>query len=234
MRRRILIVPGQVGLSPCVQEVMSKNTLEPILVRGFKNVLTAIRDHRPGLVLFDVESLEVPLKELFWKMEEMRGTQEVRKIILSAVGVVEEKVFALDMGADDFLLKPISSRELELRILAAMRAGGAFNLAEEMQTLGSMRLYRESMEVSTSEDRSRLTPREFNLLSFMMDHAGQVLSRMDLLENLWFPLEEIQEHRVVDVYVMRLREKIEADPSQPRRLLTRRGEGYCLVDPSKV
>ena len=116
---------------------------------------------------------------------------------------------------------------------ATLRASEKLQIPEDIQSLGCMHLYRESMEVSISERRTRLSPREFNLLAYMMDHAGQVLSRMDLLENLWFPVEELQEHRVVDVYVMRLREKIEEDPSQPRRLLTRRGEGYCLVDPSR-
>lgn len=233
-RRRILIVPDQGGMSASVQEAMSKETFEPILVKGLQNVLGAVRDHRPGLVLFDVLSLGEPLKDLLWKMEELRSTQTIRKIILSATGAVDEKVSALEMGADDFLTKPISSRELGVRILAAMRASDSLDYQEDMQSLGSMRLYRESMEVSIGEILTKLSPREFNMLAYMMDHAGQVLSRMDLLENLWFPVEEVQEHRVVDVYVLRLREKIETDPSQPRRLLTRRGEGYCLVDPSQA
>jgi two-component system, OmpR family, response regulator VicR len=234
MRRRILIVPDQDGMSPSVQEAMSKETFDPILVKGLQNVLRAVRDHRPGLVLFEVQSLGVPLKELLWKMEELRSTQAIRKVILAATGAMDDKVCALDMGADDFLTKPISARELELRILAAMRANDSVDDHEDTQSFGSMRLYRESMEVSISESRTKLSPREFNMLAYMMDHAGQVLSRMDLLENLWFPVGEMQEHRVVDVYVLRLREKIEDDPSQPRRLLTRRGEGYCLVDPSRA
>lgn len=234
MRRRILVVPDQGGVSPCVQEVMKKETFEPILAKGLQNVLSAVRDHRPALVVFDITSLGMPLRELLWKMEELRSTQCVRKIILSKTDGMDERVSALDSGADDFLVMPISSRELEARMLATLRANEKLEIQEDIQSLGSMHLYRESMEVSISERRTRLSPREFNLLGYMMDHAGEVLSRMDLLENLWFPVEELQEHRVVDVYVMRLREKIEADPSQPRRLLTRRGEGYCLVDPSRT
>lgn len=234
MRRRILIVPDQGGMSPSVQEAMGKEIFDPILVKGLQNVLRAARDHRPGLVLFDVQSLGTPLKELLWRMEELRSTQAIRKVVLSAKGSIDEKVCALDMGADDFLTKPISGRELELRILATMRANDSLVYHEDMQSFGSMRLYRESMEVSISESRTKLSPREFNMLAYMMDHAGQVLSRTDLLENLWFPVGEVPEHRVVDVYVLRLREKIEDDPSQPQRLLTRRGEGYCLVDPSRA
>jgi DNA-binding response OmpR family regulator len=89
------------------------------------------------------------------------------------------------------------------------------------------------MEVSVEAgaERKKLTKKEFDLLGYLMDNPGRVFSREELLERVWVPWE-IDERRVVDVYICRLREKIEDDPSQPLRLLTRRGQGYILVAPA--
>jgi DNA-binding response OmpR family regulator len=86
------------------------------------------------------------------------------------------------------------------------------------------------MEISLGAERKKLSPKEFNLLAHLMNSPGRVFSREELLESVWIPWE-IEDRRIVDVYIWRLREKIEDDLSQPRRLLTRRGEGYSLVDP---
>jgi two-component system response regulator VicR len=81
------------------------------------------------------------------------------------------------------------------------------------------------------EEPKKLSRTEFNLLAFLMDHHGQVLTREVLVENLWLPGSEIESSRIVDVYVCRLREKIEENPAEPTRLITRRGQGYSLIDP---
>jgi DNA-binding response OmpR family regulator len=86
------------------------------------------------------------------------------------------------------------------------------------------------MEAGVGAERKKLSPTEFNLLCHLMDHPGRVFNREELLENAWVPWE-IDDYRVVDVYIWRLREKIEEDPRRPQRLLTRRGQGYFLVDP---
>jgi DNA-binding response OmpR family regulator len=88
------------------------------------------------------------------------------------------------------------------------------------------------MELRIGDEIKKLTPKEFEVLGYLMDNPGRVFSRESLLEIAWIPWE-IEQRRVVDVYISRIREKIEDDPAQPRRLLTRRGEGYFMVDPLK-
>ena len=157
----------------------------------------------------------------------------MRKIILSSTGGTNEMVAALELGADAFLTKPISARELEARMAAALRAQRTRDAEEGLQTVGTLGLDREAMELSIEGAHIVLTSREFHLLAYLMDHAGEVLDRQELLQNVWHPDGAIEDPRVVDVFVCRLRDKIEADPSNPKILLTRRGEGYSLVNPAK-
>jgi DNA-binding response OmpR family regulator len=158
----------------------------------------------------------------------LRSGRTARKIILSDSAGLDDKVRALDLGADDFLLKPISSRELLVRINAVLRSHIPACPKDNVQTFGELSLYREAMEISVGKERKKLTPKEFDLLRCLMNHPGQVFSREELLERVWIPWE-IEDRRVVDVYIWRLREKIEVDPSNPRWLITRRGQGYSLV-----
>ncbi len=232
MRKRILVAKEVNTLSPSLQETMEKQTFDPMVVVGLAHVLKAVRDHRPALILFEVISWDPSLKNLLWQMNQLRSARSVRKIILSSSGGIDETVAALELGADDFLIKPISARELEARIIAALRAH-RMNDAQDLQIVGPLCLDREAMELSVNGIQAVLTSRECHLLAYMMDHEGEVLSRQDLLENVWHPGGAIEDPRVVDVFVCRLREKIEADPSDPRILLTRRGEGYSLVNPVK-
>jgi DNA-binding response OmpR family regulator len=128
------------------------------------------------------------------------------------------------------MLKPVSPRELLVRLEATLRSQTIVFPEEEVRTLGALSLYREGMEIFLGAERKKLSPKEFNLLALLMTSPGRVFSREELLESVWIHWE-IEGRRIVDVYIRRLREKIEDDLSQPRRLLKRRGEGYSLVDP---
>jgi DNA-binding response OmpR family regulator len=182
------------------------------------------------LVLFEIACWGKAIQDSLSELASFAGFRSIRKIILSEKTGPEDAVSALDSGADDFLLKPISSRELLVRVSAALRAHTIDTAEEHIQTLGTLSLYREAMEVSVGAERKKLSPTEFNLLSYLMDHPGRVFNREELLENAWVPWE-IDDRRVVDVYIWRLREKIEEEPSHSQRLLTRRGQGYFLIDP---
>jgi DNA-binding response OmpR family regulator len=229
MRKRIMVVHSY-EVSSAVSEVLANGDFDPRFVSDISRVVKLLLEQRPNLLLLDIPSWQKPIEELLWELGNLKSTQSIRKVILSAAAKVEDKIAALDLGADDFLVKPISSRELLARLDAVLRAHPTLPVEEDMQSLGTLCLYRDAMEVSVGAERTKLSPTEFNLLVYLMDHPGRVFSREQLLENVWIPWE-IADRRVVDVYVWRLREKIEEDPSQPRRLLTRRREGYSLVDP---
>jgi DNA-binding response OmpR family regulator len=230
MHRRILVVRNSDKMASVIEEALDNSAFDLRVQVGLPGVVASVMEHRPVLVFFEIACWEKAVQNSLSELAAFAGARSIRKIILSGKAGPEDAASALDSGADDFLLKPISSRELLVRINAVLRSY-AMNTAEEhIQTLGTLSLLREAMEVSVGAERKKLSPTEFNLLSYLMDHPGRVFNREELLENAWVPWE-IEDRRVVDVYIWRLREKIEEDPSRPQRLLTRRGEGYFLIDP---
>jgi DNA-binding response OmpR family regulator len=230
MRKRIMIVHNSSTLAPIIGEALNNGTFDLRFVFGLSNVIDAVQKQKPALLLFDISSWQEPMAKLFSELMELKSARSSRKIILSDSAGVDDIVTALDSGADDFMLKPVSPRELLVRLEATLRSQTIVFPEEEVRTLGALSLYREGMEISLGAERKKLSPKEFNLLALLMTSPGRVFSREELLESVWIHWE-IEGRRIVDVYIRRLREKIEDDLYQPRRLLTRRGEGYSLVDP---
>jgi two-component system response regulator VicR len=228
MRKKILVVHVWDRASSIISEALDEAAFELVFLSGFSGVVTSVLEFKPALVLFEIVYLEKELENLLSGLMNLTSGRTTRKIILSDGGGLDDKVKALDLGADDFLLKPISSRELRARINAVLRSQMPSCPEDKVQTVAELSLYREAMEVSIGKERKKLSPKEFELLCCLMDHPGQVFSREELLESVWIPWE-IEDRRVVDVYIWRLREKIEVDPSNPRWLITRRGQGYSLV-----
>jgi two-component system response regulator VicR len=229
-RKRIMVLPGQGSDSSVVREALGNGDFDLKFVSDLSRMSKAVLELKPALLLMEIDSWQKQTKDLLCELGNLKSTQPFRKGILSGAATVDDRVSALELGADDFLVNPISSRELLARLQAVLRARTSVAVEEDIRSLGSLHLYSGLMEVSIGTDRKKLSPTEFHLLSYFMDHPGQVLSRDRLLENVWIPWE-IEDRRVVDVYVLRLREKIEESSSHPTRLITRRGEGYLLIDP---
>jgi two-component system, OmpR family, phosphate regulon response regulator PhoB len=230
MRKRTMIVHNSSTLAPIIGEALNNGTFDLRFVFGLSNVIEAVQKQKPSLLLFDISSWQKPMEKMFLELMELKSARSTRKIILSDSAGLDDMVTALDSGADDFLLKPVSPRELLVRLEATLRSQTIVFPEEEVRTLGALSLYREGMEISLGGERKKLSPKEFNLLALLMTSPRRVFSREELLESVWISWD-IEGRRIVDVYIRRLREKIEDDPYQPRRLLTRRGEGYSLVDP---
>lgn len=217
-------------MATVVEETLDNGAFDLRFHFGCAGIVASVLEHKPILVLFEITCWGKAIQDSLSELAAFAGFRSIRKIILSDQAESEDAVSALDSGADDFLLKPISSRELLVRVNAVLRSHAIDAEEEHVQTLGTLSLFREAMEVCVGAERKKLSPTEFNLLSYLMDHPGRVFNREELLENAWVPWE-IDDRRVVDVYIWRLREKIEEDPSRPQRLLTRRGQGYFLIDP---
>ncbi len=230
MHKRILVVRNSDKMASVIEEALDNSAFDLKFQIGISGIAASVWGFRPILLLIEIDSWEKAIEDSLSELSSFPMFQSVRKIILSERAGPEDAVSALDSGADDFLLKPISSRELLIRIKAVLRSHTTGTAEEHVQTLGALSLFHEEMEVRIGSERKKLSPTEFNLLSYLMDHPGRVFNREELLENAWVPWE-IEDRRVVDVYIWRLREKIEEDPRRPQRLLTRRGEGYSLVDP---
>ena len=181
---------------------------------------------QPDLLLLDLGLPDIDGLEL---IRQVRQWSQVPIVVLSARGREEEKVAALDAGADDYLTKPFGVGELLARIRVALRhALGAREGEEPVFVLERLRVDLVRRQVFVGEDEVHLTPIEYRLLATMIKHAGKVLTHRQLLKEVWGP-DSVAERHYLRVYMAQLRRKIEADPARPRFLLTEPGVGYRLA-----
>ena len=148
-------------------------------------------------------------------------------LILSAVSHVADKVLLLGLGADDYVTKPFSPRELLARVQSAMRRSSTAKPSTTIE-FGSVRVDLRRMEVSRDSEPVTLTSHEFKLLRYFLENSGRVISRNELLNDVW-GYENYPTTRTVDNQILKLRQKLEEDPSQPRFLRTVHGTGYKFV-----
>jgi len=187
----------------------------------------------------DVVVLDVMLPDLdgFGVVERLRAVSAVPIILLTALGDVSDRVTGLQLGADDYMVKPFSPKELEARIRCLLRrshrhdshtAGSGLRLGPVI-SVGTLRIDVVRRQVHRAQERIRLTGMEFSLLELLISHAGTALSRTELLERLWgYTPERLNDRRVVDVHISRLRAKLEVDPEHPELIQTARGMGYLF------
>jgi two-component system KDP operon response regulator KdpE len=182
----------------------------------------------PDLVILDLGLPDMDGQELLSKLREWL-TAPI--IVLSARDQEQQKITALDHGADDYLTKPFSTGELLARIRAALRHAARSTGAAAGATtyeVGDLNIDLEARRVFVRGSEVHLTPIEFKLVSVMVHSAGKVLTHRQLLKDVWGP-HQVQETHYLRVFMANLRRKLEADPAQPRYLLTEQGVGYRLA-----
>jgi len=163
-------------------------------------------------------------------LRQLREWSHAPVIVLSARDREDDKVLALDAGADDYLTKPFGTAELLARIRVALRhARGQAVPDDPVIAIGPMRIDQARHEVAVDGEPVHLTPIEFRLLALLAQHAGKVLTHRQLLHDVWGPRNTHQTH-YLRVHMAALRRKIEADPARPRWLITEAGVGYRLLD----
>ena len=181
------------------------------------------------LMLPKVDGLEVAKR--------VRAKHTTPIIMVTAKDSELDKVLGLELGADDYVTKPFSNRELVARVKANLRreATAQAPAEEDKNTdikVGDITIHPEAYTVTKRGENINLTHREFELLHYLAQHIGQVINREHLLQTVW-GYDYFGDVRTVDVTVRRLREKIEDNPSQPQWLITRRGVGYYLANPDQ-
>jgi two-component system response regulator ResD len=221
---RVLVVDDE----PIVLEVLSRYLTRD----GFgvdtasdgEAALEAFEGAHPDLLLLDLMLPKLDGIEVLRRVRQRAGTAV---IMLTARGAETDRVMGLELGADDYITKPFSPREVVARVRAVLRriAPGAGSNGDAVISAGDLEIDPRSREVRRAGAMIRLTPKEFDLLHLFASDAGRVFSRIDLLDELWdFAFDG--DPATVTVHIRRLREKIEEDPSDPRHLVTVWGAGY--------
>ena len=195
--------------------------------------LAKFSSFEPNLIILD---LKLPKKDGFEVCTEIRKASSSPIIILSAAVGPDCRIQALELGADDFIAKPFSPSEIEARIKAILRRTKSRVATECSQkqsyllAYGGLCINLATRQVHRDRQRVRLTGMEYNILEFMAKNEGQILSRQDLLKQVWSTVpHSSHDLRVIDVHVSRLRQKVERDYTHPEYILTARGRGYMFT-----
>jgi len=236
MDKTILVVDDEKPIADILQFNLIKEGYKVICAYDGDEALAKVEEEQPDLMLLDIM---LPKRDGMEVCREVRKKYDFPIIMLTAKGSEIDKVLGLEMGADDYVTKPFSTRELIARVKANMRrlqvvAPAAEEVAEESNEIvvGSLVIQPDAYLVLKRDETIELTHREFELLHYLGKHIGQVMTREHLLQTVW-GYDYFGDVRTVDVTIRRLREKIEDNPSHPAWIVTRRGVGYYLRNPEQ-
>lgn len=229
-KKTVLIVEDEKSIVDIVRFNLEKEGYAVLAAYDGEAGLAKAREANPDLILLDVM---LPKMIGFDVCKALRAEgSSVPVIILTAREGESDKVEGLEIGADDYITKPFSMRELLARVKANIRRTAMQQSAsggEAAVSFGGLSINLESYQVSKHGNPVDLTQREYELLTFLAGHPGKVYSRTDLMEQVWNYDYVGDDVRTVDVTVRRLREKIEDNPANPALILTRRGVGYYFA-----
>lgn len=225
MNDRILIVEDEAIVAEVVERFLRHEGYDALVVRDGARALGKFEEFMPDLVVLDMMLPGMDGTEI---CRRIRSISDKPIIILTARGDETDRILGLALGADDYVTKPFSVKELVARIRSIMRRYRVPpNADTDLLRVGDLRINARTRRVDRAGTEVLLTAREFDLLTYLARHTGQVFTRDQLMNAVWdhdFPGED----GTVTVHIRRLREKIEADPSRPRHIKTIWGVGYKL------
>jgi phosphate regulon transcriptional regulator PhoB len=224
---RILIVDDEQDLTELVSYNLAKNGFKVTAVPDAEEALDAIKRGNIDLIILDQMLPGLQGTELCRIVRSSPKTASLPIIMLTARGDVQDKVQGLETGADDYMTKPFSPRELIARVQALLRRSSRTHAQERGISLGNLRIDKERYIVYKNDAPLNLSSTEYKLLLYLVERRGRVFSREQLLDAVWQD-DTYVEPRTVDVHVRRLRAQIEDDPANPTYVKTRRGIGYYV------
>lgn len=236
--KKILVVDDEKPISDIIKFNLEKEGYEVVTAFDGEEALEKVETEDPALIVLDVM---LPKLDGLEVVREVRKTHDMPVIMVTAKETEIDKVLGLELGADDYVTKPFSNRELVARVKANLRRHSSNKSTEEEEkdlnkndiVVGDLTIHPDAYYVSKNEETIELTHREFELLHYLARHVGQVMTREHLLEEVW-DFDYLGDVRTVDVTIRRLREKVEDSPSHPNYIITRRGVGYYLRNPDKM
>jgi two-component system, OmpR family, KDP operon response regulator KdpE len=223
---RILIVDDEPNIIATVAPLLRARGYEVFSAMTGRAALEAVERDKPDLMVLDLGLPDLDGAEVCRRVREATG---IPILVLSARGAEGDKVRALDAGADDYVTKPFGTEELLARIRAALRRVNGSPSSSEPIVRGDLVIDRQRFRVLRGDQELRLTPKEFELLLYLAQHPGRVLTHRTLLKAIWGP-HSVDQPEHLRVLVGSLRKKIEPNPSTPKYILTEPWVGYRFVD----
>jgi len=232
-KQKILVVDDEASIRRILETRLKMAGYAVITAEDGEEAVELFNKTNPDLVILDVM---MPKMDGYGVTREIRRVSDIPIIILTALGDVSERITGLELGADDYVVKPFSPKELEARVKAVLRRTISKDITiptgkttKNVITTGQIKIDTARRQVYRKNERIRLTGMEFSLLELLVNNSGQAYSRNEILQHVWaYPPDHRIDTRVVDVHISRLRSKLEADPANPELILTARGMGYMF------
>jgi two-component system response regulator RegX3 len=229
MKPRVLVVEDEEAISEPLGEHLAREGFDPAIAGTIEEARGLLQQAPPDLILLDVMLPDGDGRDL---CREIRRTSDVPIIMLTARGEDVDKIVGLELGADDYVVKPFSAGELVARMRAIMRRGRG-TARKGPVTVGPLTLDPAARTVTKRDEPVELAAKEFDLLHLLMTNAGQVCTREQIMDEVWDP-HWFGPTKTLDVHVSWLRKKIEDDPSNPRLITTVRGVGFRFASPDEA
>jgi DNA-binding response OmpR family regulator len=225
----ILVVEDERSIAEPLADHLAREGFRPNVAGTMAGALDRFRQEAPDLVLLDVMLPDGDGRDL---CRELRKESDVPIVILTARGLESDRIVGLELGADDYVVKPFSPGELVARIRAVLRRGPLRERRNPIE-IGDIRLDPASRSVTMRGRPVTLTAREFDLLHLLMANAGVVLRREEIMDEVWDP-HWFGSTKTLDVHVAWLRKKLEEDAARPRYIATLRGVGFRFASPEQL
>ena len=231
IRSKILIIEDDTGIVTFLRTTLVSEGYDVIVAASGGSALEIVSSHCPDCILLDLGLPDMDGNQIIARVRQWTTTPI---IVISARSVEEDKVQALDLGADDYVVKPFGTNELLARIRAALRHRRTASESDEIALKGSYHVgdmmidYRKH-RVCVGGENVHLTPNEFRIVALLGMHAGQVLTYKAILRELWGPSASA-DNKILRVHMASIRRKIEPNPNEPRYIFTEVGVGYRIAD----
>ncbi|MEN8262713.1 MAG: response regulator [Nitrospirota bacterium] len=227
MKTKILVVDDEKDILELVSYNLRQEGFEVGTSGNGEDALKLIKQNRYELIILDLMLPGIQGIDICKKLKVSENTASIPVIMLTAKGEELDKVLGLEMGADDYITKPFSPRELIARIKAVLRRTKEGGVPEKKIRIGDLEINTDTYQVARRGEKIKLSATEYKLLLYLVQKKGRVFNRDMLLDAVWKD-ESYVEPRTVDVHIRRLRTQIEDDPSNPVYIRTRRGIGYFV------
>lgn len=223
MTAKILVVDDERPIAEILKYNLENEGFEVVLAYDGEEALERVEQEAPDLILLDIM---LPKKDGFAVCREIRARKDIPIIMLTARETEVDKVLGLELGADDYVTKPFSAREVSARVKAILRRTriSGREVKKELR-YGDLVVDLDAVQVFNRGEAVELTPKEFSLLLVLIQKPGHVFNRQQLLDQVW-GYDYFGDERTVDVTIRRLREKLELNPAKPEYIHTKRGVGY--------